>query len=191
MPDACSYAADPLRPAMPLALAATALSLLLGLLPASTEIYLPALPVLTRALAAPVAMAQLTMSALMLDFGITQMVWGSVADRVGRRPVLLVDLAPYTASSAGRPADTGIESLVLWRVLQGAAVAAAVVCAHAIVRDLCDPVQDAQVLALAFGVGRWRGGALDGSTRTRAYGQAFWASMTCTVAWTQVLAGRA
>jgi DHA1 family bicyclomycin/chloramphenicol resistance-like MFS transporter len=39
---------------------------------------------------------------------------------------------------------------VVWRVLQGAAMAAAVVCARAIVRDLYEPVEGAQVMALAL-----------------------------------------
>jgi DHA1 family bicyclomycin/chloramphenicol resistance-like MFS transporter len=43
------------------------------------------------------------------------------------------------------------------------------------------------VLALvAFGVGRWLGMALDGSVRPLAFGVAFWAALTCIVAWTLV-----
>jgi DHA1 family bicyclomycin/chloramphenicol resistance-like MFS transporter len=43
------------------------------------------------------------------------------------------------------------------------------------------------VLALmAFGIGRWLGVALDGSVRPLAYGLAFWAALTCTIAWTLV-----
>ena len=82
-------------------LAAVALSLLLGLQPVTTDVYLPALPMLTRALGASMSAAQLTMSALILAFGLAQMVWGPVADRVGRRPVLLWGLLMYTAASIG------------------------------------------------------------------------------------------
>jgi DHA1 family bicyclomycin/chloramphenicol resistance-like MFS transporter len=39
---------------------------------------------------------------------------------------------------------------------------------------------------IAFGIGRWLGAALDGSVRPLAYGLAFWALATCTVAWTLV-----
>jgi MFS transporter, DHA1 family, multidrug resistance protein len=132
------------------AAAALVLALLLGLQPITTDVYLPALPMLTRALGAPLSLAQLTMSALILAFGIAQMVWGPVADRVGRRPVLLAGLALYTAASAGCALAGSIEALVLWRVLQGAAMAAAVVCARAIVRDLYEPTAGAQVMALAL-----------------------------------------
>jgi DHA1 family bicyclomycin/chloramphenicol resistance-like MFS transporter len=132
------------------ALAAVALSLLLGLQPVTTDVYLPALPMLTRALAAPMAMVQLTMSALILAFGLAQMVWGPLADHLGRRPVLLAGLALYTAASAGCALAGSIEALVVWRVLQGVALAAAIVCARAIVRDLYEPVEGAQVMALAL-----------------------------------------
>lgn len=136
-------------PVTPL-LAAFALSLLLGLQPVSTDVYLPALPMLTAALGAPMSSAQLTMSALILAFGLAQMVWGPVSDRIGRRPVLLAGLALHALASAGCALAGSIEALVLWRVLQGAALAAAVVCARAIVRDLYEPPEGAQVMALAL-----------------------------------------
>jgi DHA1 family bicyclomycin/chloramphenicol resistance-like MFS transporter len=142
-------ATPPLRPASP-GLAAFTLALLLGLQPVSTDVYLPALPMLTQALGASMRTAQLTMSALILAFGLAQMVWGPVADRVGRRPVLLLGLALYTAASVGAALAATIDALVVWRALQGAALAAAIVCARAIVRDLYEPEQGAQVMALAL-----------------------------------------
>jgi len=132
------------------ALAALALSLLLGLQPITTDVYLPALPLLTRELGATMGSAQLTMSALILAFGIGQLFWGPVADRVGRRPVLLSGLALYLLASIGSAAAPSIELLIVWRTLQGACLAAAVVVARAIVRDLYQPHEGARVMALAL-----------------------------------------
>ena len=140
----------PARPAVSLPLAAVTLALLLGLQPVTTDMYLPAFPLLTRELGAGMAQAQLTMSALILAFGVAQLVWGPLADRLGRRPVLLLGLALYALASAGCVLAGSIEALVVWRALQGAAMAAAVVCARAIVRDLYEPVQGAQVMSLAL-----------------------------------------
>jgi len=137
-------------PVVPLALAATTLALLLGLQPVTTDLYLPAFPLLTRELGAGMATAQLTMAALILAFGLAQLVWGPLADRHGRRPVLLAGLSLYAVASVGCVLATGIEALVAWRALQGAAMAAAVVCARAIVRDLYEPVQGAQVMSMAL-----------------------------------------
>ena len=94
--------------------------------------------------------AQLTMSALILAFGVGQLFWGPVADRVGRRPVLITGLLLYTAASIGSVLAGSIGWLVMWRVLQGATMAAAVVCARAIVRDLYEPHEGAQVMSLAL-----------------------------------------
>jgi len=131
-------------------LAAWALALLLGLQPATTDIYLPALPALTRELGASMGSAQLTMSALILAFGVAQLFWGPVADRVGRRPVLITGLTLYTAASIGSALAGSIEWLIVWRVLQGATMAAAVVCARAMLRDLYEPQVGAQVMSLGL-----------------------------------------
>jgi DHA1 family bicyclomycin/chloramphenicol resistance-like MFS transporter len=151
-PRAAAGAATPdrRRPPLSLAAAAWALALLMGLQPVTTDLYLPALPLLTRELAAPMAGAQLTMAALILAFGLGQMVWGPVADRCGRRPVLLVGLALYVAAGIACALAQHIDALIVARALQGAALAAAVVCARAIVRDLYEPLQGAQVMARAL-----------------------------------------
>ena len=65
------------------------LTLLLGIQPVTTDLYLPALPTLQRELGATVGAAQLTLSALIIAFGFGQLVCGPLADRFGRRPVLL------------------------------------------------------------------------------------------------------
>ena len=75
------------------------LALLLSIQPVTTDLYLPALPALTRSLGAPMAAAQLTLSGLLLAFGCSQMVWGPLSDRYGRRPILLAGLTIYTVAS--------------------------------------------------------------------------------------------
>ena len=62
------------------------LSLLLGLQPIATDLYLPALPALTTGFGAPMPQAQLTLTAQLLCFGLSQLVWGPLSDRFGRRP---------------------------------------------------------------------------------------------------------
>jgi DHA1 family bicyclomycin/chloramphenicol resistance-like MFS transporter len=135
------------RTALPAHLAALFLALLLGLQPVTTDLYLPALPSLARELAAPMPRVQLTMAALMLSFGIAQLAWGPIADRFGRRPALLWGLGLYLVATAGAALAGHIGLLIAWRVLQGVALAAAVVCARAMVRDLYEPHEGAHVLS--------------------------------------------
>ena len=126
------------------------LALLLSIQPVTTDLYLPALPALTRDLGAPVAQAQLTLSALLLAFGLSQLVWGPLSDRFGRRPVLLTGLSLYTLASIGSALSPSMEALVIWRTLQGAAMGAVVVCARAILRDLYAPLAGARVMSRAL-----------------------------------------
>lgn len=78
---------------MPSGLALVVLTLLLSIQPVTADLYLPALPALTRSLGAPVAAGQLTLSALLLAFGCSQLALGALSDRFGRRPVLLATVA--------------------------------------------------------------------------------------------------
>ncbi|ODU10208.1 MAG: Bcr/CflA family drug resistance efflux transporter [Rubrivivax sp. SCN 71-131] len=142
---ASSSATAPARPGK--ARVALALSLLLGLQPVTTDLYLPALPQLTQALGASMTMAQQTLAALLLAFGLAQLAWGPVADRVGRRPVLLWGLSMYALASLACALAPSVELLVLARFVQGLGMGAAVVCARALVRDLYDPLEGARVMA--------------------------------------------
>ena len=135
------------RIAMPPTTVVLFLALLLGLQPVTTDLYLPALPGLTQELGAAMSQAQLTLTALLLAFGVSQLIWGPLSDRFGRRPILLLGMAAYVVASIGSALSPTIEALVVWRTLQGAAMGAAVMCARAIVRDLYQPVQGASVMS--------------------------------------------
>ena len=131
-------------------MAVLALALLLGLQPVTTDLYLPALPGLRADLGASMAGVQLTLSALMIAFGFGQMLLGPVADRFGRRPVLLGGLSLYLAAAIAAVLSHGIEQLIACRALQGLGLAASVVCGRAMLRDWFEPQQGAQVMARAL-----------------------------------------
>lgn len=135
--------ADPAR-TRPLLLPLVAL---LGLQPVTTDLYLPALPTLQADLGTTVAAAQLTLSALIVAFGLAQLAWGPLADRVGRRPVLLLGLGLYVVAALAAAAAPSVAWLVAARAVQGAGMAAAITCGRAIVRDAYEPVEGAQVMA--------------------------------------------
>jgi MFS transporter, DHA1 family, multidrug resistance protein len=130
--------------------AALAVALFLGLQPIITDLYLPALPALAQDLAAPMPQVQLTMSAFILAFGLMQLVWGPLSDRHGRRPVLLASLSILLAASVVAALAGSIGALIVARAAQGAAAAAVVMCARAIVRDLYEPAQGARVMSLGL-----------------------------------------
>ena len=123
------------------------LALLLGLQPVTTDLYLPALPSITQGFGAPMSQAQLTLTALLLAFGLSQLVWGPLSDRFGRRPILLLGMGAYVAASIGSAFSTTMEQLIVWRAVQGVARGAGVMCARAIVRDLYAPADGARVMS--------------------------------------------
>lgn len=129
------------------ALIVLVLSLLLGLQPVTTDLYLPALPGLKQDLGASMAQTQLTLTALLLAFGGSQLVWGPLADRFGRRPLVLWSMAAYLLASVASVLAPDIGLLIAARIAQGAALGAAVMCARAIVRDLYHPVEGARIMS--------------------------------------------
>ena len=132
---------------MPAGLVVLILSMQLGIQPVTTDLYLPALPALTEGFGAPMSQAQLTLSALLLAFGSSQLIWGPLSDRFGRRPILLWGLSAYTLASIGSTFAPSMLLLIVWRVVQGAAMGAVVMCARAIVRDLYQPLEGARGMA--------------------------------------------
>ncbi len=132
---------------MPATLVVLVLALLLGIQPVTTDLYLPALPALTDAFGASVAQAQLTLTTLLLAFGTSQLVWGPLSDRFGRRPILLIGLGAYTVASLGCALAPSIAVLIALRIVQGAAMGAAVMGARAIVRDLYTPEAGARAMS--------------------------------------------
>jgi DHA1 family bicyclomycin/chloramphenicol resistance-like MFS transporter len=123
------------------------LSLLLGIQPVTTDVYLPALPALQHDLRAPMSQVQMTFAALLLSFGISQLVWGPLSDRFGRRPILLWGMGTYVLASLACVLAPSMPLLIAARIAQGAAMGAAVMCARAIVRDLFPPLEGARVMS--------------------------------------------
>ena len=126
------------------------LSMLLGIQPVATDLYLPALPAIKTEFGAELSQVQLTLSALLLAFGTSQLVWGPLSDRFGRRPILLWGLATFTLAGLGCVMASSMQELIVWRALQGAAMGAVVMCARAIVRDLHTPDTGAAVMSKAL-----------------------------------------
>lgn len=126
------------------------LSLMLGMQAVTTDLYLPALPALTEGFRAEMSQAQLTLTAMLLSFGVSQLAWGPLSDRWGRRPVLLTGVWAYTLTAWGCAMAPSIDALIWIRCLQGVAMGAVVMCARAIVRDLYAPSEGARVMSKAL-----------------------------------------
>ena len=138
--------------AVPAWVAVVAVGLLTGLQPITTDLYLPALPQMKQDLHLSASQAQWTLSVLILAFGLGQLIWGPVADRVGRRPVLRWGLGLYVLASIMATLAQDLSMMLVARIAQGACLSAAVVCGRAMIRDLHDPEDGARVMTKGLGI---------------------------------------
>ncbi len=120
--------------------------------PLTTDMYLPSLPDIARLLNASTAQVQLTVSAYLLGFAFGQIFYGPLADRHGRKPVLLGAVALYCAASLACALSTSIEMLIAARALQALGGSGGIVLARAIVRDLYSGARAGRELSLIGGV---------------------------------------
>ncbi|KGE03681.1 MFS transporter [Pseudohaliea rubra] len=122
------------------AVAATALLIactLLGL--AGTDLVLPAVPALPAALGGSAAQAQLVLATFAAGTGVGLVLFGEIGARHDNRPLLVLALVLYGASSLAAAAAPTLTALVLLRFLQGVAAACAAVVAPGMVRALFSP----------------------------------------------------
>lgn len=89
---------------------------------ASSFIYFPAIPFLADDLNVSVERVNLTVTSYLIASGIFPAVTGSLADRYGRRPVLIVSLALYLVANVALALQRSFVGLFLLRVLQSAAI---------------------------------------------------------------------
>ena len=115
-------------------------------LPALTmNIILPSLPRMAQHFGVDYALMQLAVSLLLLTNAVVQVVIGPVADRYGRRPVMLVAMAIFLLATAGTLIAPTAEVFLAMRMLQ-AISATGMVLARAVVRDMYPAAQAASMI---------------------------------------------
>ena len=112
------------------------LALLAAFPPLSTDMYLPALPVLQKTWNQPLVTINLTLIAFFISYCFFMLIYGPVSDRLGRRPPLLLGIGLYIAASLACALADGVWVLIVCRVIQAAGAASASTLALAITSDL-------------------------------------------------------
>jgi DHA1 family bicyclomycin/chloramphenicol resistance-like MFS transporter len=112
------------------------LGALVAIGPLSIDMYLPALPNITRDLMTTESTVQLTVSGTVLGLALGQLLVGPLSDAVGRRVPLIVGTLIHLVASLLCLVAPTVELLVAARVVQGLGASAGMVLAIAVVRDL-------------------------------------------------------
>ncbi|WAT01106.1 Bcr/CflA family multidrug efflux MFS transporter [Rouxiella chamberiensis] len=123
------------------------LSALMSLASVSTDLYLPAMPTITREFQAAGGSIALTLSGFLVGFSLGQLIWGPVGDRYGRRLPIALGLILFIIGSAGCALSTSVMQMIFWRVIQALGACAGPVLARAMVRDLYARERSAQMLS--------------------------------------------
>jgi MFS transporter, DHA1 family, multidrug resistance protein len=104
--------------------------------PLALNILMPSMPGLAAALNASRSEVQLTLSLFLASQAISQLFIGGLADRFGRRPVLLGSLVLYVLACLAATFATSILLLIAARIVQAAGSTAGLALSRTIVRDL-------------------------------------------------------
>ena len=134
---------------------ATLLAALAMLGPFSIDIYLPAFHDIGADLdVAPLAVQQ-TLSSYLFAYAFMMLWHGALSDALGRRPVVIAGLSVYALATLGCAIAGNIETLWLFRALQGICAGSGLVVGRAIIRDRFQGPEAQRVMSqitLVFGI---------------------------------------
>ncbi|WP_236180960.1 MFS transporter [Pseudomonas sputi] len=99
------------------------------------SIYLPALPQIAGHLQVDAPQVAWGLSLYLVGMALPMLLWGSLAQRIGRKPVLLAALGIYGLANLALPLGSTLESFLLLRLVQGIGASGISVMARVLIRD--------------------------------------------------------
>ncbi len=123
------------------------LALLAAFPPLSTDMYLPAIPSLQARWHVSLVMVNYTLVSFFLSFSFALLIYGPLSDRFGRRLPLLGGIGLYITASLLCASADQVNTLILFRVLQGLGAASAAALSMAISKDLFEGREREKMLA--------------------------------------------
>lgn len=117
------------------------------IIPFSTDMYTPAIPSLPEYFDTSENMVSLTIFAFFLCMTVGSLLFGTVSDRFGRKPVLIVGFVIYVAGSFACVIAWSIWSLIAFRIVQAFGGGAVISVSMALVKDCFVEEHREQILA--------------------------------------------
>ena len=106
--------------------------------PAATDMYLPAFPAVEATFHTAPGTAQLTLAAWFAGLAIGQIMQGTLSDRLGRRPPLMIGFSIFALAMIGGALAPNLEVLAILRFFGAVGASAGMVITRAVVRDLAE-----------------------------------------------------
>jgi MFS transporter, DHA1 family, multidrug resistance protein len=119
-------------------------------IPLTIDFSLPGLAALQQDLGSRQLRAELTLTMAFLGLALGQLVFGSIADRLGRRSPLLLSTCVYSAASVCAGLSSQIGVFAVARTIQSMAFGVALVVVRAIVVDVCDEIGTARAFSMGI-----------------------------------------
>jgi len=117
----------------------TVIAALLSMIgPFSINTYLPSFPDIEMEFEISRAMLSQSLAVYLVAFAFSTLIWGPIADRYGRRKVILASMILYTMGSIGCAVATNNETFMLLRIVQGLAASGGFIAGRAMIRDAHD-----------------------------------------------------
>lgn len=100
------------------------------------DMYLPTIPAMMREFHTTPSMTQMGLSMAMLGMGIGSVLWGSLSDHFGRKPILIISLLIFALSTGVALLSPDITFFVAVRLVQGFGAGGAMVLSTSIPADV-------------------------------------------------------
>ena len=115
--------------------------------PLAVHLFFPVIPAVKAAFGLSDALAQFTFSIAVFGMGAATLVYGTLSDRLGRRPVLLSGLALFLVGTVASAAATNVPMLVLGRLVQAVGAGCGLTLVRTIARDAYGPEKLVKAIA--------------------------------------------
>jgi DHA1 family bicyclomycin/chloramphenicol resistance-like MFS transporter len=123
--------------------------------PLAIHLFMPVIPAVKAALGISDALAQLTFSIALFVMAFATLVYGSLSDRYGRRPLLLSGLCLFLIGSAVSALANSVATLVFGRLIQAIGAGCGITLVRAIAQDVYgrNLVKAIAYLTMAYTIG--------------------------------------
>ena len=123
------------------------IAFLSAFVPLSTDLYLPALPGMSKYFQVSAEQVNLTLIFFFIVFAAGMLFWGPLSDKYGRRPILIAGLAIYSLAGFLCAISQDINQLIAFRILQAIGGSSASAVAMAMIKDVYDSRNREMILA--------------------------------------------